>query len=171
MVLTGAEFLQRLQLFFDILATDITSTAVTTISFTLTQVSVELTEEEKTLVEEKQKMLSSVSSQLSQAITFYSTQFETLTGEAVSKTQILAGDPETGIDTVALGNEKSLETMSQNAESVEKTGMLCKAIAEDPIEATSSGTVDMDVMDLFMLVQELYTLLSEDFLYGGRRRG
>ena len=168
MVLTGAEFLQRLQLFFDILETDITSTAVTTISFTLTQVSVELTEEEKTLIEEKQKTLSSVSSQISQAITFYSTQFETLTGEAVSKTQILAGDPETGIDTVALGNEKSLETMSQNAESVEKTGMLCKAIAEDPIEATSSGTVDMDVMDLFMLVQELYTLLSEDFLYGGR---
>ena len=168
MVLTGAEFLQRLQLFFDILETDITSTAVTTISFTLTQVSVELTEEEKTLIEEKQKTLSSVSSQISQAITFYSTQFETLTGEAVSKTQILAGDPETLIDTVALGNEKSLETMSQNAESAEKTGMLCKAIAEDPIEATSSGTVNMDVMELFMLVQELYTMLSEDFLYGGR---
>ena len=167
-MLTGEEFLARLELFFAVLESDITSTAVTTLSFTLTQVSVALTEEEKTMVAEKQETLSLVSSQISQAIVFYSTQFETLTGEAVSKTQILAGDPTTTVDTVAAGNEMNLETMSENAESVEKTAMLCGAIAEDPIAATSSGTVDMEVTELCGLVQELYTLLSEDFLYAGR---
>ena len=168
LVLTGEEFLARLELFFAVLESDITSTAVTTLSFTLTQVSVTLTEEEKTMVVEKQEVLSLVSSQISQAIVFYSTQFETLTGEAVSKTQILAGDPTTTVDTVAVGNEMNLETMSENAESVEKTAMLCGAIAEDPIAATSSGTVDMEVTELCGLVEELYTLLSEDFLYAGR---
>ena len=167
-MLTGKEFLARLQLFFSVLESDITSSAVTALSFTLTQVSVTLTEEEKTLVVEKQEDLSLVSSQISQAIVFYSAQFEALTGEAVSKTQILAGDPSTAIDTVAAGNEMNLETMSENAKNVEKTGMLCGAIAEDPIAATSSGTVDMEVMELFKLVEELETLLSEDFLYVGR---
>ena len=168
LVLTGEEFLARLQLFFSVLESDITSAAVTAISFTLTQVIVILTEEEKTLVVEKQEALSLVSSQISQAIVFYSTQFESLTGEVVSKTQILAGDPTTAIDTVAAGNEMNLETMSENAKSVEKTGMLCGAIAEDPIAATSSGTVDMEVMDLFKLIMDLEAFLSEDFLYAGK---
>ena len=127
-----------------------------------------LTEEEKTMVVEKQEALSLVSSQISQAITFYSAQFEALTGEVVSKTQILAGDPTTAIDTVAVGKEMNLKTMSENAKRVEKTGMLCGAIAEDPIAATSSGSVDMEVMELFTLVEELESLLSEDFLYANR---
>jgi len=166
--MSGEEFLARLQLFFTVLETDITSAAVTALSFTLTQVTVVLTEEEKTLVTEKQEALSLVSSQISQAITFYSAQFDALTGEVVSKTQILAGDPTSTIDTVAAGNEMSLETMSENVKSVEKTGMLCGAIAEDPIAATSSGSVDMEVMELFALVEELEGFLSEDFLYADR---
>ena len=112
--MSGEEFLARLQLFFSVLETDITSAAVTALSFTLTQVTVVLTEEEKTLVTEKQEALSLVSSQISQAITFYSAQFEALTGEVVSKTQIVAGDPTKTIDTVAASNEMSLETMSEN---------------------------------------------------------
>ena len=62
----------------------------------------------------------------------------------------------------------NLKTMSENAKRVEKTGMLCGAIAKDPIAATSSGSVDMEVMELFTLVEELESLLSEDFLYADR---
>ena len=166
-MLTGEEFLARLQLFLEVLESDIISTAATTLSLELTNVLVTLTEEEKTLVMEKQAALSLVSSEISQAISFYSAQFETLTGEAVSQTQILAGDPTTAIDTVAVGNEMDLETMSENALSAERTGMLCGRIAEDPIKATASGTVDMEVMELCGLVQELYDLISQDFLYAG----
>ena len=167
LVMTGKDFLARLQLFLEVLESDIISTAATTLSLELTNVLVTLTEEEKTLVMEKQAALSLVSSEISQAISFYSAQFETLTGEAVSQTQILAGDPTTAIDTVAVGNEMALETMSENALSAERTGMLCGRIAEDPIKATASGTVDMEVMELCGLVQELYDLISQDFLYAG----
>ena len=61
-------------------------------------------------------------------------------------------------------NEAKLETLSQNKDAVAETSMLCGRIADDPIGATASGTVEMTSQELCELVEKFYTLISEDYL-------
>merc|ERR1719150_1045673 len=59
------------------------------------------------------------------------------------------------------------DILAFNMQSIQALLVLYEAIAVDPIAATASGTTVMTAMDLFALVDSVFTLISADFLYIG----
>ena len=162
--ITGEEFILRLEEFLALVETDFTSVAITSFSLSLTQVTVTLTETEKAMVTTFQETVTLVLTKMSLAITFYKTEFKTLTGSEATDDQISAGDATKTLTAVSKENEAKLQTLSDNRDNAEETSMLCGRIAEDPIGATASGTVEMTQEELCKLVEKFYTLISEDYL-------
>ena len=162
--ISGDEFLQRLSAFFSVFEEDITSTAITTLLVTLTMVTVELDEDQKTGITFFQDQLEIVSQRVEVAVTFYQDQFETLAGVAATETQMKTGDPSASLSYMSASKIVKLETLTRNKYLVERVRMLCGDIAEDGMEATSSGTMEMTVEELSELVMEFFELISQDFL-------
>ena len=162
--ISGDEFLQRLSAFFSVFEEDITSTAITTLLVTLTMVTVELDEDQKAGITFFQDQLEIVSQRVEVAVTFYQDQFETLAGVAATETQMKTGDPSASLSYMSASKIVKLETLTRNKYLVERVRMLCGDIAEDAMEATSSGTVEMTVEELSELVMEFFELISQDFL-------
>ena len=162
--ITGAMFILRLEEFLALVETDFTSVAITSFSLSLTQITVTLTESEKTSVTTFQETVTLVLTKISLAITFYKSEFKTLTGFEATEDQISAGDATKTLADISEENEAKLETLSANADSAAETSMLCGRIADDPIGATASGTVEMTTQELCQLVMNFYILISEDYL-------
>ena len=162
--ISGDEFLQRLSAFFSVFEEDITSTAITTLLVTLTMVTVELDEDQKAGITFFQDQLEIVSQRVEVAVTFYQDQFETLAGVSATETQMKTGDPSASLSYMSASKIVKLETLTRNKHLVERVRMLCGDIAEDGMEATSSGTMEMTVEELSELVMEFFELISQDFL-------
>jgi len=76
---------------------------------------------------------------------------------------------ETGTETsgsVTISGEEYLFLVDMFVQSLETNlvRMLCEAISEDAMEATSSGTMEMSLEELNELVMEFFDLISQDFL-------
>ena len=162
--ITGEVFILRLVEFLALVETDFTSVAITSFSLSLTQITVTLTESEKTSVITFQETVTLVLTKISLAITFYKSEFKTLTGFEATEDQISAGDATKTLSDISEENAAKLETLSANADSAAETSMLCGRIADDPIGATASGTVEMTTQELCQLVMNFYILISEDYL-------
>ena len=162
--ITGEEFLLRLEEFLALVETDYTSVAITSFSLSLTKITVTLTETEKTSVTTFQESVTLVLTKISLAITFYKAEFKTLTGSEATDDQISAGDATKTPADISKENEAKLQALSENKESAAETSMICGRIADDPIGATASGTVEMTTQELCELVMNFYTLISEDYL-------
>ena len=162
--ISGHEFLLRLSAFFLVFEEDITSTAITALLVTLTRVTVELDEEQKMELTYFQDQLEIVSQRVEVAVTFYQDQVETLAGVTATETQMKTGDPVAPLSFMSASKIVKLETLSRNKYLVERVRMLCGDIAEDALEATSTGTMEMAVEELNELVMEFFDLISKDFL-------
>ena len=163
-LVTGEVFILMLEQFFALVQSDFTSVTITTFSLSLTQTTVTLTETEITSISTFQESITLLLTEITLAITFYKSEFKTLTGSEATDDQISAGDATKTLATVSEENEAKLIVLSANAASAAEASMLCGAIANDPIGATAQGTVEMTTQELFMLVINLYTLISEDYL-------
>merc|ERR1719285_806228 len=163
-MISGDEFLLRLSSFFSVFEEDITSTAITALLVTLTRVTVTLDKEQKTGLTYFQDQLEIVSQRVEIAISFYQEQFETLSGVAATETQMKTGDPFASLSFMSSSKIVKLETLTKNKYLVERVRMLCEAISEDAMEATSSGTMEMSLEELNVLVMEFFDLISQDFL-------
>merc|ERR1719234_1708925 len=162
--IAGDVFILRLEEFLAIVETDFTSVGITVFSLSLTQITVTLTEAEKTTVTTFQETVTLLLTKISLAITFYKSEFKTLTGVEATDDQISAGDATKTLTVVSEENEAKLQALSDNKDSVAETSMLCGRIADDPIGATASGTVEMTTQELCELVMSFITLISEDYL-------
>merc|ERR1719422_2425690 len=85
---------------------------------------------------------------------------------------ILVVQVEVGGGAVGAGAEigptaSKADILAFNMQSIQALLVLYEAIAVDPIVATASGTTVMTAMDLFALVDTVFTLISADFLYVG----
>ena len=162
--ITGAMFLLRLEEFFILIENDITSAAITTFSLSITKITVTLTETEITSIVVFQETIETVLTKITLAITFYKSEFKTLTSSEATEDQITFGDATKTEAEVAEENEAKLVALSENNDRVAETSMLCGAIADDPIGATASGTVDVTTEYLCGLVDELLVLISANYL-------
>ena len=162
--ITGAMFLLRLEEFFILIENDITSAAITTFSLSITKITVTLTETEITSIVVFQETIETVLTKITLAITFYKSEFKTLTSSEATEDQITFGDATKTQAEVTEENEAKLVALSENNDRVAETSMLCGAIADDPIGATASGTVDVTTEYLCGLVDELLVLISANYL-------
>ena len=162
--ITGAMFLLRLEEFFILIENDITSAAITTFSLSITKITVTLTETEITSIAVFQETTETVLTKITLAITFYKSEFKTLTSSEATEDQITFGDATKTEAEVTDENEAKLVALSENNDRVAETSMLCGAIADDPIGATASGTVDVTTEYLCGLVDELLVLISANYL-------
>ena len=162
--ITGAMFLLRLEEFFILIENDITSAAITTFSLSITKITVTLTETEITSLVVFQETIETVLTKITLAITFYKSEFKTLTSSEATEDQITFGDATKTQAEVTEENEAKLVALSENNDRVAETSMLCGAIADDPIGATASGTVDVTTEYLCGLVDELLVLISANYL-------
>ena len=162
--ITGAMFLLRLEEFFILIENDLTSAAITTFSLSITKITVTLTETEITSIVVFQETIETVLTKITLAITFYKSEFKTLTSSEATEDQITFGDATKTQAEVTEENEAKLVALSENNDRVAETSMLCGAIADDPIGATASGTVDVTTEYLCGLVDELLVLISANYL-------
>ena len=162
--ITGAMFLLRLEEFFILIENDLTSAAITTFSLSITKITVTLTETEITSIVVFQETIETVLTKITLAITFYKSEFKTLTSSEATEDQITFGDATKTQAEVTEENEAKLLALSENNDRVAETSMLCGAIADDPIGATASGTVDVTTEYLCGLVDELLVLISANYL-------
>ena len=162
--ITGAMFLLRLEEFFILIENDLTSAAITTFSLSITKITVTLTETEITSLVMFQETIETVLTKITLAITFYKSEFKTLTSSEATEDQITFGDATKTQAEVTEENEAKLVALSENNDRVAETSMLCGAIADDPIGATASGTVDVTTEYLCGLVDELLVLISANYL-------
>ena len=162
--ITGAMFLLRLEEFFILIENDLTSAAITTFSLSITKITVTLTETEITSIVVFQETIETVLTKITLAITFYKSEFKTLTSSEATEDQITFGDATKTQAEVTAENEAKLVALSENNDRVAETSMLCGAIADDPIGATASGTVDVTTEYLCGLVDELLVLISANYL-------
>ena len=162
--ITGAMFLLRLEEFFILIENDLTSAAITTFSLSITKITVTLTETEITSLVVFQETIETVLTKITLAITFYKSEFKTLTSSEATEDQITFGDATKTQAEVTEENEAKLVALSENNDRVAETSMLCGAIADDPIGATASGTVDVTTEYLCGLVDELLVLISANYL-------
>ena len=162
--ITGAMFLLRLEEFFILIENDLTSAAITTFSLSITKITVTLTETEITSIAVFQETIETVLTKITLAITFYKSEFKTLTSSEATEDQITFGDATKTQAEVTEENEAKLVALSENNDRVAETSMLCGAIADDPIGATASGTVDVTTEYLCGLVDELLVLISANYL-------
>ena len=162
--ITGAMFLLRLEEFFILIENDLTSAAITTFSLSITKITVTLTETEITSIVVFQETIETVLTKITLAITFYKSEFKTLTSSEATEDQITFGDATKTQAEVTEENEAKLLALSENNDRVAETSMLCGAIADDPIGATASGTVDVTTEYLCGLVDELLGLISANYL-------
>ena len=162
--ITGAMFLLRLEEFFILIENDLTSAAITTFSLSITKITVTLTETEITSIVVFQETIETVLTKITLAITFYKSEFKTLTSSEATEDQITFGDATKTQAEVTAENEAKLVALSENNDRVAETSMLCGAIADDPIGATASGTVDVTTEYLCGLVDELLVLISTNYL-------
>ena len=162
--ITGAMFLLRLEEFFILIENDITSAAITTFSLSITKITVTLTETEIASIVVFQETIETVLTKITLAITFYKSEFKTLTSSEATEDQITFGDATKTQAEVTEENEAKLVALSENNDRVAETSMLCGAIADDPIGATASGTVDVTTEYLCGLVDELLVLISANYL-------
>ena len=162
--ITGAMFLLRLEEFFILVENDLTSAAITTFSLSITKITVTLTETEITSLVMFQETIETVLTKITLAITFYKSEFKTLTSSEATEDQITFGDATKTQAEVTEENEAKLVALSENNDRVAETSMLCGAIADDPIGATASGTVDVTTEYLCGLVDELLVLISANYL-------
>jgi len=98
------------------------------------------------------------------AITFYQDQFEALTGVTATETQMKVGDPSISLSAMSVRKINKLKSLTKNKYLVEKVRMLWGAIAEDAVDATSSGTMEMTLEELKELVMEFFDMIYQDFL-------
>ena len=162
--ITGAMFLLRLEEFFILIENDLTSAAITTFSLSITKITVTLTETEITSIVVFQETIETVLTKITLAITFYKSEFKTLTSSEATEDQITFGDATKTQAEVTEENEAKLVALSENNDRVAETSMLCGAIADDPIGATASGTVDVTTEYLCGLVDEMLVLISANYL-------
>ena len=162
--ITGAMFLLRLEEFFILIENDLTSAAITTFSLSITKITVTLTETEITSIVVFQETIETLLTKITLAITFYKSEFKTLTSSEATEDQITFGDATKTQAEVTEENEAKLLALSENNDRVAETSMLCGAIADDPIGATASGTVDVTTEYLCGLVDELLVLISANYL-------
>merc|ERR1712012_151408 len=86
---------------------------------------------------------------------------------AILVVQVEVGGGAVGPGAVIGPTASKTDILAFNMQSIQALLVLYEAIAVDPIAATASGTTVMTAMDLFALVDTVFTLISAVFLYVG----
>ena len=168
--ISSEEFLSRLSSFFHMFEEDVASprlaspSHLTSLLATLTRVTVTFDEEQRMGLADFQDKLEIVAQRVEIAITFYQEQFEALTGVTATETQMKVGDPSVSLSAMSVRKINKLKSLTKNKYLVEKVRMLWGAIAEDAVDATSSGTMEMTLEELKELVMEFFDMIYQDFL-------